>query len=415
MTVIPPGQPGTNSAFVLAVLIAVIVAGLWWGIVAACLSTVLITYFFIEPRGPHLTSEAVPVIAVFAVTVVVAAVLARSLSQARDQATASLAERELALAELDRQIDRERSATRAFQSAVLQEVLPTVQSASLEAFYRPALSMYEIGGDWYDVLEHRDGRVTVTVGDICGKGVSAAAEMVRLSKALRIYAAEGYAPGEVLARVDAAMLDGTLREVFATAVCATFDPTALTLRYATAGHPSPLLVRATGESEFLDRCASAPLTYRRRRASERDGAARAGRLRLLLYGRADRAPRPHPRRRFRRVENRLRRPTRHDRNLGQIVDTLTLASAAEDDICLVRLNVSEAKLPVALDRTQPSRAITSVPDTVLPHSRPSPQASPPDQAPTRLRRRGSRVGAVTADWPTPYDAVPGRESSPRLT
>ena len=67
----------------------------------------------------------------------------------------------------------------------------------MEAFYRPAVSMYEIGGDWYDVLEHHDGRVTVTVGDIGGKGVTAAAEMVRLSKALRIYAAEGYAPGEL--------------------------------------------------------------------------------------------------------------------------------------------------------------------------------------------------------------------------
>ena len=37
--VIPDGQPGTNSAFVLAVLIAVIVAGQWWRIVAACIST----------------------------------------------------------------------------------------------------------------------------------------------------------------------------------------------------------------------------------------------------------------------------------------------------------------------------------------------------------------------------------------
>ena len=63
-------------------------------------------------------------IAVFAGTVVVGGTLARRLAQARDVATASLAERELALAELARQVDRERDATRAFQSAVLQETLP---------------------------------------------------------------------------------------------------------------------------------------------------------------------------------------------------------------------------------------------------------------------------------------------------
>ena len=56
-TFIPPGQPGTNTAFVLAVLVAVIVAGVWWGIVAALISTALITYFFVVPRGPHLPSR----------------------------------------------------------------------------------------------------------------------------------------------------------------------------------------------------------------------------------------------------------------------------------------------------------------------------------------------------------------------
>src|SRR4051794_35586591 len=260
LTFIPTGRPGTNSAFVLAVLIAVIVAGLWWGIAAACISTVLITYFFVEPRGPHLNAEAIPVIGVFAATVVLAAVLARSLSSARDRATASLEERELVLKALDRQIERERAASRAFQSAALQDVLPTVESATLEAFYQPAWSLYEIGGDWYDVLAHHDGRVTVTVGDICGKGIDAAAEMVRVSKALRIYAAEGYSPGQVLARVDAAMLDGTLREVFTTAVCATYDPSSMTVEYATAGHPPPLLIRAAGGAELLDHCNNPPLT-----------------------------------------------------------------------------------------------------------------------------------------------------------
>ena len=262
------------------------------------------------------------------------------------------------MTELARQIDRERAASQAFQSAVLQEALPTVQSASLEAFYQPALSMYEIGGDWYDVLEHRDGRVTVTVGDIGGKGIPAAAEMVRLSKALRIYAAEGYAPGEVLARVDAAMLDGTLHDVFATAVCATFDPAAMTLQYATAGHPAPLLVRATGGSEFLDRCASPPLTTGFVKSRSVTVQLAPGDSVFFytdgLIERRDRAMDDG----FAALKSTCAGPHLTEQTLGQIVATLTTTSPTEDDVCLVRLNVNNTA-PLDLDTPQPPAAITA--------------------------------------------------------
>jgi serine phosphatase RsbU (regulator of sigma subunit) len=357
-TVIPSGQPGTNTAFVLAVLVSVIAAGVWWGIVAALISTALIAYFFVEPRGPHLPLATLPVIAVFAGAVAVGGTLARRLAQARDVATASLAERELVLAELARQVNRERDATRAFQSAVLQETLPAVRSATVEAFYRPAVSMYEIGGDWYDVLEHRDGRVTVTVGDIAGKGIPAAAEMVRLSKALRIYAAEGYAPGELLARVDAAMLDGTLREVFATAVCARFDPGALTLEYATAGHPAPLLVRAAGGSVFLDGCTNPPVaTGLVRSRSETVQLSPGDSVLFFTDGLIER--------RHRAIDDGFAELTAicasartTERALGEIVDTLTATFPAEDDVCIVRLRVNES-VPHDPDPTRATDAIVA--------------------------------------------------------
>jgi hypothetical protein len=283
VTVIPIGQPGTNSAFVLAVLIAVIAAGLWWGIVAACISTVLITYFFIEPRGPHLTSEAIPVIAVFTLTVLVASVLARRLAQARDDATASLVDRERALDELARQNERERAATRAFQSAVLQEVLPTVQSASLEAFYQPAVSMYEIGGDWYDVLEHRDGRVTVTVGDICGKGVTAAAEMVRLSKAFahlrsrRLRTGRGAGTGRHgNARRDfgRGVFDRSLRDV---------RPDRVDAPVRNCWSPSTVARSCHGRDRVPRPVRQRPTHDRRRQATECNRSTLHGRLRLLFH------------------------------------------------------------------------------------------------------------------------------------
>jgi hypothetical protein len=342
--IVPEGQPGTTAAFVLAVLVTVLVAGVRWGTVTALVSIGLITYFFVEPRGPHLPIDTIPVLLVFAATVAMAGWLARRLSQARDVARASLAQRELAMQELARQVAREREATRAFQSAVLQETLPPVRAATVEAFYQPASSMFEIGGDWYDVLKHRDGRVSVTVGDICGKGVTAAAEMVRLSKALRIYAAEGYEPGEVLARADAAMLDGTLREAFATAVCATFDPSNLTLQYATAGHPSPLLVSAAGASVFLDDCASAPLTTGVVRPDSATVTLAPGDS-VLFYtdGLIERRHRPIDDG-LARLKSVCTRGCGSTRPLGRLVESLSFDYATEDDVCVVRLSVTGAGL-----------------------------------------------------------------------
>ena len=401
-TFIPSGQPGTNTAFVLAVLVAVIVAGVWWGIVAALISTALITYFFVVPRGPHLPVATLPVIAVFAGTVVVAGTLARRLAQARDVATASLAERELAVAGLARQVDRERDATHAFQSAVLQETLPAVRSATVEAFYRPAVSMYEIGGDWYDVLEQHEGRVTVTVGDIAGKGIPAAAEMVRLSKALRIYAAEGYAPGALLARVDAAMLDGTLREVFATAVCARFDPDALTLEYATAGHPAPLLVRAAGGSVFLDGCSNPPLTTGLVRSrSETVQLLPGDSVLFFTDGLIER--------RHRAIDDGFAELTAicasartTERTLAQIVDTLTATFPTEDDVCIVRLSVNETE-PVDPDATRPTNATMALPQS--PHSTRTPAplggSLRPRTAPVGHRTH-PRLASQRPPLPEPY-------------
>nr|WP_281373242.1 PP2C family protein-serine/threonine phosphatase [Kineococcus aurantiacus] len=95
-----------------------------------------------------------------------------------------------------------------------------------------------------------DGRVAVVVGDVAGHGVHAAAAMAQLRTALRAYLLEGHGPAGCLDRLDE--LVGTLSGPrTATAVVAVVAPDRATVRFASAGHPPPLLA-AGGTCRPLD-------------------------------------------------------------------------------------------------------------------------------------------------------------------
>ncbi|PRY14448.1 SpoIIE family protein phosphatase [Kineococcus rhizosphaerae] len=134
------------------------------------------------------------------------------------------------------------------QRAVVLDEAPEFDRLQVLARYRPAEGS-QLGGDWWDALDLPDGRVAVVVGDVAGHGVHAAAAMAQLRTALRAYLLEGHSPGHCLDRLD--NLVGTLfSDHMATAVIVVLDPDRGTARFASAGHPPPLLV-AGGTCEVL--------------------------------------------------------------------------------------------------------------------------------------------------------------------
>jgi serine phosphatase RsbU (regulator of sigma subunit)/anti-sigma regulatory factor (Ser/Thr protein kinase) len=145
-------------------------------------------------------------------------------------------------------LQREHSAGIALQRSLLPERLPIVVGVPVAARYLP--SRDEVGGDWYDVLALNRGMVGIAIGDVAGHGVRAAALMAELRSAMRAYAVDGQPPAAVLERVDRLVREaGALR--MATAGYALYDPETSCLRYATAGHPPPMLVPAEGEPRLL--------------------------------------------------------------------------------------------------------------------------------------------------------------------
>ena len=136
----------------------------------------------------------------------------------------------------------------ALQESLLPSRLPEVPGMELAARFRPAGASYRVGGDFYDVFESPSGGWAVVIGDVCGKGASAAAVTGLARYTLRAGAAVDCRPSRVLALLN----DALRREVSAQPLCTVAyahvdqDGDGFRLRCSIAGHPLPLLLRRDG-------------------------------------------------------------------------------------------------------------------------------------------------------------------------
>ena len=143
----------------------------------------------------------------------------------------------------------------ALQRSLLPDRLPDLPGATAAARYLPARD--EVGGDWYDVLTLPGGRIGLAIGDVAGHGVRAAALMGQMRAALRAYALENHSPAVVLELLDR-MLRSTRERAMATVIYAVIEPETGKVRYASAGHPPPLLVDDSG-ARLLDPATGPPV------------------------------------------------------------------------------------------------------------------------------------------------------------
>lgn len=151
----------------------------------------------------------------------------------------------------------------ALQRAVLTDP-PQLDDLEVVVHYQPAAAERDIGGDWYDAFATRDGSTTLVIGDVIGHDLDAAVVMGQLRALVR---AIGYdsqeTPARVLERVDAA-IDGLAlgSAATATALVAHIEEApdqaaehqqgqVRTVRWSSAGHLPPMLVRADGTCEIL--------------------------------------------------------------------------------------------------------------------------------------------------------------------
>lgn len=114
------------------------------------------------------------------------------------------------------------------------------------------LPAQEVAGDFYEHFPLPHGRVALIVGDVSGKSVSAALFAARAAQLLRSLASV-LEPADALAQVNAMLARANPEQMFVTLFFAVDDPARQTLRWINAGHNPPLLIRADGRVERLER------------------------------------------------------------------------------------------------------------------------------------------------------------------
>jgi sigma-B regulation protein RsbU (phosphoserine phosphatase) len=133
---------------------------------------------------------------------------------------------------------------RAVQRSFLPEFERERAGVQVAGEYRPA---HAVGGDFYDVVHLRDGRVTALIGDVAGKGIAAALLMARVSTECRRLAGDKVGPRRILERVDAYLATQSLSDSFVTAACVQLQTARRRWVACNAGHVAPLLRRRSGE------------------------------------------------------------------------------------------------------------------------------------------------------------------------
>ncbi len=131
---------------------------------------------------------------------------------------------------------------------IQQDLLPAAEQYPQTGWLRAAglsIPSRQVGGDYFDILPAGDDRFDIVMADVSGKGVSSALLASLLQGAFIMSTAEHIPPAVILDRLNRFLLTRTSGEKYATMFLASIYRDA-PMRWANAGHCSPLLVRANG-------------------------------------------------------------------------------------------------------------------------------------------------------------------------
>ncbi|MFJ4833361.1 PP2C family protein-serine/threonine phosphatase [Streptomyces sp. NPDC088747] len=146
----------------------------------------------------------------------------------------------------------------ALQRGMLPGDMPSAPGFHVAVQYAPACYGLNVGGDWYDAFELPDGRIGLSIGDVQGHNIEAAAFMGQVRVGLRALASVTGEPGELLARTNALLLSiGS--DLFATCTFMRLDPSTGVLESARAGHIPCVWATADGKSGIAEDEGGPPL------------------------------------------------------------------------------------------------------------------------------------------------------------
>jgi len=182
--------------------------------------------------------------------------------------------------EADRHAAQEMEYAKQVQARLFPQKLPALRTLE---YAGGCIQARQVGGDYYDFLELRPGRVALVLADIAGKGISGALLMANLQANLRSqYATALDDLPRLLKSVNQLFYENTSDSSYATLFFADYDDSSRRLRYVNCGHLPPLLLRADGRLERLAATATVLGLFERWDCETAEAQLESGDL-LVLY------------------------------------------------------------------------------------------------------------------------------------
>ena len=155
----------------------------------------------------------------------------------------------LAEDDLERErFENELNLAREIQQRFQPSSAPNVAGYEMQGISFPC---YEIGGDYYDFIERPDGHMVIALGDVSGKGTSAALLMSSLHAAMHAHIPAHKSLADTISAVNHYLAETIPHNRFITLFCAELDPATGELAFLNAGHNPPLIAHAGGSMEQL--------------------------------------------------------------------------------------------------------------------------------------------------------------------
>lgn len=214
--------------------------------------TAAIVYFGVQrPDGPfwnHLAlSWKFPAIATLAFGIACQIyALARGRLERRNEELHRMVEQEIAEIELQEQ---ELKRAREMQQALFPKEIPQIEGFDIAGAWEPA---HIIGGDYFDVIRLGENKLGVCVADVVGKGLPAALLMAHVQATVKAYAMQSQSPSWICEKLNAELCGDLPGEKMVTLFYGILDSEEKTLKFTNAGHPHPILRRASGAIEQLE-------------------------------------------------------------------------------------------------------------------------------------------------------------------
>lgn len=134
-------------------------------------------------------------------------------------------------------MEQELKIAREVQLKLVPQTMPDIRGVELESYF---LTAYEVGGDYYDFIEFADGHSGLVIGDVSGKGTSAAFYMAEFKGVIQTLSRTFTNPRELISQANRIFYSTIERKSFVTAIVGKFLPERNTFQFVRAGH-TPVL------------------------------------------------------------------------------------------------------------------------------------------------------------------------------